>query len=100
MKKVEEINREVNRQLDDRVRIYEQKILPALQKNHIIFYQDSHVEPFHQQFIKDFFKEEIFPYLQPVPVSKDKIISLSDSIRKKKEKNPPSSSPPVLLFTS
>ena len=56
---VEEINREVNRQLDDRVRIYEQKILPALQKNHIIFYQDSHVEPFHQQFIKDFFKEEI-----------------------------------------
>ena len=72
---VEEINREVNRQLDDRVRIYEQKILPALQKNHIIFYQDSHVEPFHQQFIKDFFKEEIFPYLQPVPVSKDKIVS-------------------------
>lgn len=51
------------------------KILPALQKNHIIFYQDSHVEPFHQQFIKDFFKEEIFPYLQPVPVSKDKIVS-------------------------
>lgn len=72
---VEEINREVNRQLDDRVRIYEQKILPALQKSHIIFYQDSHVEPFHQQFIKDFFKEEIFPYLQPVPVSKDKIVS-------------------------
>ena len=72
---VEEINREVNRQLDDRVRIYEQKILPALQKNHIIFYQDSHVEPFHQQFIKDFFKEEIFPYLQPVPVSKDKFVS-------------------------
>ena len=72
---VEEINREVNQQLDDRVRIYEQKILPALQKNHIIFYQDSHVEPFHQQFIKDFFKEEIFPYLQPVPVSKDKIVS-------------------------
>ncbi|WP_294628982.1 RNA degradosome polyphosphate kinase [uncultured Bacteroides sp.] len=72
---VEEINREVNRQLDDRVRIYEQKILPALRKNHIIFYQDSHVEPFHQQFIEDFFKEEIFPYLQPVPVSKDKIVS-------------------------
>ena len=33
------------------------------------------VEPFHQQFIKDFFREEIFPYLQPVPVSKDKIVS-------------------------
>ena len=72
---VEEINHEVNRQLDDRVRIYEEKILPALRKNHIIFYQDRHVEPFHQQFIKDFFREEIFPYLQPVPVSKDKIVS-------------------------
>lgn len=72
---VEEINHEVNRQLDDRVRIYEEKILPALRKNHIIFYQDRHVETFHQQFIKDFFREEIFPYLQPVPVSKDKIIS-------------------------
>lgn len=29
---VEEINHEVNRQLDDRVRIYEEKILPALRK--------------------------------------------------------------------
>lgn len=72
---VEEINKVVTRQLDDRVRIYEQKLLPALFKNHIVFYQDSHVEPFHQQFIKDFFREEIFPYLQPVPVSKDKIVS-------------------------
>ena len=72
---VEEINREVTRQLDDRVRIYEEMILPALKKNHIIFYQSRHVEPFHQKFIKDFFREEIFPYLQPVPVFKDKIIS-------------------------
>ena len=72
---VEEINHEVNRQLVDRVRIYVEKILPALRKNHIFFYQDRHVEPFHQQFIKDFFREEIFPYLQPVPVSKDKIVS-------------------------
>ena len=55
---VEEINKEVTRQLDDRVRIYEEKLLPALRKNHIIFYQDRHVEPFHQQFIKDFFREE------------------------------------------
>lgn len=72
---VEEINREVTRQLDDRVRIYDEKILPALRKNHIIFYQNQYVEPFHQAFIKNFFREEIFPYLQPVPVSKDKIVS-------------------------
>ncbi len=72
---VEEINHVVNRQLDDRVRIYEEKILPSLRKKHIIFYQDSHVEPFHEQFITNFFREEIFPYLQPVPVLKGKIVS-------------------------
>lgn len=72
---LEEINNEVNRQLEDRIRIYEHKILPALRKNHIIFYQSRTVEPFHQRFIEDFFGEEIFPYLQPVPVYKDKVIS-------------------------
>ena len=35
---VAEINEEVNRQLEERIRIYEQKILPALCRNHIIFY--------------------------------------------------------------
>ena len=72
---VEEINREVNRQLEERIRIYEQKILPALRKNHIIFYQSRNVEPFHQAFLRSFFREEIFPYLAPVPVSKDKVVS-------------------------
>lgn len=72
---VDEINREVNRQLEVRVRIYEQQILPALRKHHIIFYQSRNVEPFHQDFIRRFFREELFPYLQPVPVSKDRVIS-------------------------
>lgn len=72
---VEEINQEVNRQLEERIRIYEKKILPALKKNHIIFYQSRNVEPFHQDFVRRFFREEIFPYLAPVPVSKDKVIS-------------------------
>jgi Polyphosphate kinase len=36
---VTEINEEVNRQLEERIRIYEQKILPALRQHHIIFYQ-------------------------------------------------------------
>ena len=72
---VQEINQEVNRQLDDRIYIYEKEILPALRKKHIIFYQDSRVETFHQCFIKDFFHNEIFPYLQPVPVRKEEIVS-------------------------
>ncbi len=72
---VEQINNEVNRQLDDRVRIYEHGILPALRRNRIVFYQSPEVEPFHQTFLREFFREEIFPYLQPVPVEKGKIIS-------------------------
>lgn len=72
---VDAINREVNRQLEERIRIYEQQILPALKKNHIIFYQSRNVEPFHHDFVRRFFREEIFPYLQPVPVSKDRIVS-------------------------
>ena len=57
------------------IRIYEQKILPALRQQHIIFYQSRNVEPFHKEFLRRFFREEIFPYLTPVPVSKDKVIS-------------------------
>lgn len=72
---VEEINSEVNRQLEERIRIYEQKILPALRRQHIIFYQSRNVEPFHQEFVRRFFREEIFPYLAPVPVNKEKIVS-------------------------
>lgn len=72
---VAEINEEVNRQLEERIRIYEQKILPALRKHHIVFYQSRNVEPFHKEFLRRFFREEIFPYLSPVPVSKNKVIS-------------------------
>ena len=56
---VDAINLEVNRQMEDRIRIYEQKILPALKKNHIIFYQSRNVEPFHHDFVRRFFREEI-----------------------------------------
>ena len=72
---VQDINDEVTRQLEDRVRIYEQKILPALQKHHITFYQSRNVAPFHKEFVRRFFREEILPYLAPVPVSKDKVVA-------------------------
>ena len=72
---VDEINREVNRQLDVRIAIYEKKILPALARHHIIFYQGCPTEPLHRDYIRHFFREEIFPYLAPVPVSRDRIVS-------------------------
>lgn len=64
----------VNMQLEDRVRIYEQQLLPALRKHHIVFYQSrQELEPLHKEYIHRFFMEEVFPYLAPVKVEKDRI---------------------------
>ncbi len=72
---VSAINGEVNRQLEERVRIYEQLILPCLRKHHIVFYQNYNVLPEHKEFVRRFFREEIFPYLAPVPVQHDKVFT-------------------------
>ena len=64
-----EITDIVNRQLEDRVRIYEQKILPELKQDHIIFYQNRHeLTPQQHAYIRQYFMEEVFPYLQPVKI--------------------------------
>lgn len=71
---IHQITEVVNAQMEDRIRIYDQKIIPALRRHRIIFYQSKQeVEPFHHEFVSNFFREEIFPYLQPVPVCKDRI---------------------------
>lgn len=68
------IAEEVNRQLEDRIRIFQEGILPELRRNHIVFYQrKQEVEPIHYEFITNYFREEIFPYLQPVPVSRTRV---------------------------
>ena len=65
---------EVNRQMEDRIRIFEGGILPELKRNRIIFYQQpEEVLSFHRYFITNYFREEIFPYLQPVPVSRTRV---------------------------
>ena len=69
-----EITTEVNKQLEDRVYIMEHMILPALRKKYVIFYQSyKEVPPFQHEYVAKFFREEIFPYLQPVPVCKDRV---------------------------
>ena len=71
---IHKITERVNAQLEDRIRIYEQKILPGLRKNHIIFYQSKNeLGEIHRQFIQRFFKEEVFPFLQPVQVDKERV---------------------------
>lgn len=73
---VQEIAATVNAQLESRVRIYEQGILPALQRAGVVFYQGlSKVDARHRARIEEIFRDEIFPYLQPVPVAKDEVVS-------------------------
>jgi polyphosphate kinase len=71
---IRQIAHEVNVQLEERVRIYEHKLIPALRQRHIIFYQSrSELALLHQEYISAFFTEEIYPYLQPVPVCRERI---------------------------
>lgn len=63
-----EITREVNRQQREYYRIFSGMILPELNRQNIYLYQESKPEPFHEEFIHNFFNEEVFPFLSPVMI--------------------------------
>lgn len=62
------ITREVNRQQREYYRIFSELILPELNRQNIYLYQDSRIEPFHEEFVQNFFNEEVFPFLSPVMI--------------------------------
>jgi polyphosphate kinase len=68
-----EITREVNRQQVEYYRIFSEKILPELRRQHIFLYWDKRPEPFHEAFVRDFFNEEVFPFLSPVMIQAGEI---------------------------
>lgn len=63
-----DITNEVNRQQREYYRIFSEKILPELNHQNIYLYQDSIPEPFHEEYIHNFFNEEVFPFLSPVMI--------------------------------
>lgn len=63
-----EITNEVNRQQREYYRIFSEKILPELNCQNIYLYQGSEPEPFHEEFVHNFFNEEVFPFLSPVMI--------------------------------
>ncbi|MDR3262646.1 MAG: polyphosphate kinase 1 [Tannerella sp.] len=65
---LEKITTEVNRQQRSFYRIFNEGILPALRCRRIYLYQDSHPEPFHEEFVRNYFNEEVFPFLSPVTI--------------------------------
>jgi len=70
---LEEIKQEVTRQQQEFFRIFNNEILPELAKSKIILYTSAQPKPEHREFIKEYFMEEIFPFLQPVMLLKDDI---------------------------
>ena len=63
-----EITNEVNRQQREYYRIFSEKVLPELNRQNIYLYQGSEPEPFHEEFVHNFFNEEVFPFLSPVMI--------------------------------
>ncbi|MDR1602658.1 MAG: polyphosphate kinase 1 [Tannerella sp.] len=65
-KTLEEITREVNRQQEEFYRIFYEGILPELQRNNIYLYCDHRPQTFHRDFVSNYFREYVFPFLSPV----------------------------------
>jgi polyphosphate kinase len=68
-----EIKAEVTRQQQEFSRIFQHEILPELERKNIVLYMDDQPVPEHRKFIADYFTDEIFPFLQPVMLSKENI---------------------------
>ncbi len=62
-----EITQEVNRQQGEFYRIFA-GITTELNKLNIYLYQDCKPEPFHVTFVRDYFNEEVFPFLAPIMI--------------------------------
>lgn len=75
MKTIVQINSEVTAQEKEYYHIFHNMILPELERNGIVLYQTDKVEPFHREYVKKYFNEEVFPYLQPMIIQKDDIHS-------------------------
>ena len=70
---LEAINAEVARQQQEFFRIFQNQILIELERKNIILYMNDEPKPEHRKFIKTYFAEEIFPFLQPVMLLKNDI---------------------------
>ncbi len=69
------INQEVTRQTNVFNRYFFEHIIPELEQNGMVLYHNEQIEDCHREEIHRFFMEEVFPYLQPVLILKDDIVS-------------------------
>ena len=74
-----QIRAEVTRQQQEFFRIFQDKILPELARQQIVLYMDDHPLPPHREFIRNYFLEEVFPFLQPVMLQKEIRVFIRDN---------------------
>ncbi|MDR1335327.1 MAG: polyphosphate kinase 1 [Tannerella sp.] len=65
---LEEITAEVNRQQQAFYRLFHEDVLPELRRQGIYLYQEACPKPFHEEFVRSYFDEEVFPFLSPVTI--------------------------------
>jgi len=68
-----EILNVVDGQQNEFGRIFWKELVPELRRNNIILIQNRRIAKVHQDYIRQFFYEEVIPYLQPVILLKGKI---------------------------
>ena len=78
-KTLAKIRAEVTRQQQEFFRIFQERILPELARQHIILYMDDQPRPEHREFVQNYFWEEIFPFLQPVMLKKEIRVFIRDN---------------------
>ncbi|MEO0584709.1 MAG: polyphosphate kinase 1 [Bacteroidota bacterium] len=71
---LEAIHKEVFRQQETFGDIFHQQVLPKLAEHNIVLLLDTPSYIAHQEFVRNFFDEEITPYLHPELLRKNKIL--------------------------
>lgn len=70
---VRTIQRIVNRQQEEFSRIYSKQIVPQLNEHNIHIKRRLDLDEAEQEFVENYFREYLLPYVQPVLLVKDKI---------------------------
>ena len=71
---LEKIYKRVNEQQEEFGKIFREEILPELENNGIHLLRDSPSEPLHQEFLENFFYEQVLPFLHPEILMKNKVL--------------------------
>ncbi len=75
------INEEVKIQREEYQNLFVEEIIQELKNNNIILYQGEELHPEQINFINAYFMNEVFPYLEPMLLVKDAVLSfLQDNV--------------------